>query len=133
MGIAELEPRQLAPTVGTTGAGSTDSPVPSTLQQIRSVAKIFDTTVMTFESSIKIYNAATAKIFNLADKDFDSDDMIFDVLADLDFDLADMDFDLADMVFDSVPDRKFGLRHQEIRPPQEIRPLRHQEIRPLCH
>jgi hypothetical protein len=34
MGIAELEPRQLAPTVGTTGAGSTGSPVPSTLQEI---------------------------------------------------------------------------------------------------
>jgi hypothetical protein len=29
MGIAELEPRQLAPTVGTTGSGSTDSPAPS--------------------------------------------------------------------------------------------------------
>jgi hypothetical protein len=114
------------------------------LQQIRSVAKIFDITVMTFESSIKIYNTATAKIFVLADMDFDLADMMFDVPADLDFDLADMDFDLADMdfdltdmifdladmdfdladmifdladmVFDSVPDRKFGLRHQEIRP-----------------
>jgi hypothetical protein len=29
MGIAELEPRQLAPTVGKTGSGSTDSPAPS--------------------------------------------------------------------------------------------------------
>jgi hypothetical protein len=29
MGIAELEPRQLAPTVGTTGSGSTGSPAPS--------------------------------------------------------------------------------------------------------
>jgi hypothetical protein len=29
MGIAELEPRQLAPSVGTTGSGSTDSPAPS--------------------------------------------------------------------------------------------------------
>jgi hypothetical protein len=29
MGIAEVEPRQLAPTVGTTGSGSTDSPAPS--------------------------------------------------------------------------------------------------------
>jgi hypothetical protein len=36
MGIAGLEPRQLASTVGTTGAGSTGSPVPSTLQQIPS-------------------------------------------------------------------------------------------------
>jgi hypothetical protein len=120
MGIAELEPHQLAPTVGTTGAGSTDSPVPSTLQQIRSVAKIFDITVMTFESSIKIYDAAITKIFDLADMDFDSDDMIFDVLANIDFDLTDMIFDLADMVFDSVPNKKFGLLHQEIRPPQEI-------------
>jgi hypothetical protein len=117
MGIAELEPRQLAPTVGTMGARSTDLPVPSTLQQIRSVTKIFDTTVMTFESSIKIYDAATAKIFDLANMDFDSDDMIFD---------------LADMVFDSVPDRKFGPHRQEIRPPhrQEIRPPHRQEIRP---
>jgi hypothetical protein len=29
MGIAGVEPRQLAPTVGTTGSGSTDSPAPS--------------------------------------------------------------------------------------------------------
>jgi hypothetical protein len=29
MGIAEVEPRQLAPTVGTTGSGSTDSSAPS--------------------------------------------------------------------------------------------------------
>jgi hypothetical protein len=29
MGIAELEPRQLAPTMGTTGSGSTDLPAPS--------------------------------------------------------------------------------------------------------
>jgi hypothetical protein len=29
MGIAEVEPRQLAPTVGMTGSGSTDSPAPS--------------------------------------------------------------------------------------------------------
>jgi hypothetical protein len=29
MGIAELEPRQLAPTVGTTGSGSTGSPASS--------------------------------------------------------------------------------------------------------
>jgi hypothetical protein len=29
MGIAELEPRQLAPTVGMTGSGSMDSPAPS--------------------------------------------------------------------------------------------------------
>jgi hypothetical protein len=29
MGIAGAEPRQLAPTVGTTGSGSIDSPVPS--------------------------------------------------------------------------------------------------------
>jgi hypothetical protein len=29
MGIAELKPRQLAPTVGTTGSGSTGSPAPS--------------------------------------------------------------------------------------------------------
>jgi hypothetical protein len=29
MGIAELEPHQLAPTVGTTGSGSTDLPAPS--------------------------------------------------------------------------------------------------------
>jgi hypothetical protein len=28
MGIAGVEPRQLAPTVGTTGSGSTDSPAP---------------------------------------------------------------------------------------------------------
>jgi hypothetical protein len=30
----DAEPHQLAPTVGTTGVGSTGSPVPSTLQQI---------------------------------------------------------------------------------------------------
>jgi hypothetical protein len=29
MGIVGVEPRQLAPTVGTTGSGSTDSPAPS--------------------------------------------------------------------------------------------------------
>jgi hypothetical protein len=34
MGIAGVEPRQLAPTVGKTGAGSTGSPVPSTLQEL---------------------------------------------------------------------------------------------------
>jgi hypothetical protein len=79
MGIAGLEPRQLAPSMGTMGARSTDSPVPSTLQQIRSIATIFDITVMTFESSIKIYNAATAKIFVLADMDFDLADMMFDI------------------------------------------------------
>jgi hypothetical protein len=41
MGIAELEPRQLAPTMGRTGSGSTDSPAPSP-----TTAKIYiDTTV----------------------------------------------------------------------------------------
>jgi hypothetical protein len=49
MGIAELEPRQLAPSVGTTGAGSTDSPIPSMLQQIRSVAKIFELGIKIFD------------------------------------------------------------------------------------
>jgi hypothetical protein len=29
MGIVEVEPRQFAPTVGTMGSGSTDSPAPS--------------------------------------------------------------------------------------------------------
>jgi hypothetical protein len=34
MGIAGVEPRQLAPTVGTTGSGSTDSPAPSSTTTI---------------------------------------------------------------------------------------------------
>jgi hypothetical protein len=43
MGIAGVEPRQLAPTVGTTGSGSTDSPAPSSTN-----AKIdIDTTIDT--------------------------------------------------------------------------------------
>jgi hypothetical protein len=36
MGIAELKPRQLAPTVRTTGSGSTDSPAPSPSTAARS-------------------------------------------------------------------------------------------------
>jgi hypothetical protein len=42
MGIAGVEPRQLAPTVGTTGSGSTDSPAPSSTTANLTALKRFD-------------------------------------------------------------------------------------------
>jgi hypothetical protein len=42
MGIAGVEPRQLAPTVGMTGSGSTDSPAPSPTIADRSTPTRFD-------------------------------------------------------------------------------------------
>jgi hypothetical protein len=45
MGIAGVEPHQLAPTVGTTGSGSTDSPAPSPTNAKIDIANTIDTTV----------------------------------------------------------------------------------------
>jgi hypothetical protein len=45
MGIAGVEPRQLAPTVGTTGSGSTDSPAPSPTNAKIDIDTTIDTTV----------------------------------------------------------------------------------------
>jgi hypothetical protein len=45
MGIARVEPRQLAPTVGTTGSGSTDSPAPSPTNAKIDINNTLDTTV----------------------------------------------------------------------------------------
>jgi hypothetical protein len=45
MGIAGVEPRQLAPTVGTTGSGSTDSPAPSSTNAKIGIANTIDTAV----------------------------------------------------------------------------------------
>jgi hypothetical protein len=45
MGIAGVEPRQLAPTVGTTGSGSTDSPAPSPTNAKIDIANTIDTAV----------------------------------------------------------------------------------------
>jgi hypothetical protein len=45
MGIAGVEPRQLVPTMGTTGSGSTDSPAPSSINAKIDTANIIDTTV----------------------------------------------------------------------------------------
>jgi hypothetical protein len=106
MGIAELEPRQLAPTVGTTGAGSTDSPVPSTLQQIRSIAKIFD-------SADVVFNATANMIFKFAIKIFEftiTANMIFKFAIKIfEFAIAIMAFDSADMVFVAAVTKRFDL------------------------
>jgi hypothetical protein len=45
MGIAGVEPRQLAPTVGTTGSGSTDSPAPSPTNDKIDIDTTIDTVV----------------------------------------------------------------------------------------
>jgi hypothetical protein len=45
MGIAGVEPRQLAPTVGTTGSGSTDSPAPSPTNAKIDINTTIDTVV----------------------------------------------------------------------------------------
>jgi hypothetical protein len=45
MGIAGVEPRQLAPTVGTTGFGSTDSPAPSPTNAKIDINPVIDTAV----------------------------------------------------------------------------------------
>jgi hypothetical protein len=45
MGIAGVEPRQLAPTVGMTGSGSTDSPAPSSTNAKIDIANTIDTAV----------------------------------------------------------------------------------------
>jgi hypothetical protein len=45
MGIAGVEPRQLAPTVGTMGSGSTDSPTPSPTIAKIDIANAIDTAV----------------------------------------------------------------------------------------
>jgi hypothetical protein len=45
MGIAGVEPRQLAPTVGMTGSGSTDSPAPSPTNAKIDIANTIDTAV----------------------------------------------------------------------------------------
>jgi hypothetical protein len=45
MGIAGVEPRQLAPTVGTTESGSTDSPAPSPTNAKTDIANTIDTAV----------------------------------------------------------------------------------------
>jgi hypothetical protein len=45
MGIAGVEPHQLAPTVGTTGSGSTDSPAPSSTNTKIDIANTIDTAV----------------------------------------------------------------------------------------
>jgi hypothetical protein len=79
MGIAELEPHQLAPTVGKTGAGSMGFTGPITLHQRcnRSIAKIFNSITVTFESSIKIFDSVT-KIFESSIKTIDFIAMTFD-------------------------------------------------------
>jgi hypothetical protein len=107
MGIAELEPHQLAPTVGKTGAGSTGSPVPSTLQEIRRQ----DLRHHRHESSIKIFDAAIDRIFEFAIMTFKSADMVFDAAIDKKFDLfIDKKFDLfIDKKFDLFIDKKFYL------------------------
>jgi hypothetical protein len=107
---------------------------------------MFDTTVMTFESSIKIFDVAITKIFDSVDMFFDSAgfdaaadmvfdaaaDMVFDAAADVIFEFAAKIFDLADMVFDSVPDRKFdlGVRGNSTPASQEIRPRRLRKFDP---
>jgi hypothetical protein len=45
MGIAGVEPRQLAPTVGMTGSGSTDSPAPSPTNAKIDIANAIDTAI----------------------------------------------------------------------------------------
>jgi hypothetical protein len=64
-------------------------------------------TLMTFESSIRIFDAAIAKIFEFVIMAFDSTDMIFDAAVDMTFEFVIMTFDSADMVFDSDSDMKF--------------------------
>jgi hypothetical protein len=70
---------------------------------------IFDTIVMTPESSIKIFDAVIAKIFEFAIMIFDSADMVFDAAVDMTFEFASMTFESADMFFDSIFDKKFDL------------------------
>jgi hypothetical protein len=64
MGIARVEPRQLAPTVGTTGSGSTDSPAPSpTITNLTASTRIDGSTSATAVDSASLLNIDTnAKI-----------------------------------------------------------------------
>jgi hypothetical protein len=107
MGIAGDKPRQLAPTVGTTGAGSSN------------------TIDMTFESSIKIFNAVIAKIFKSAIMASDSADMVFVAAIAKRFDL------LIERKFESASRKNSTPASEEIRPRrlEEIRPRRLEEIR----
>jgi hypothetical protein len=77
---------------------------------------------MTFESSIKIFDAAITKIFDFANMVFDSADMVFDAAVDMVFDAAaNMVFDAAIKIF-----RKFdpGIPRNSTPASQEIQPLR---------
>jgi hypothetical protein len=58
---------------------------------------------MTFESSIKIFDAAVDKIFEFAIMAFVSVDMVFDAAINMTFVSADMVFDAAvNMTFESA-------------------------------
>jgi hypothetical protein len=64
MGIAGVEPRQLAPTVGTTGSGSTDSPAPSpTIANLTTSTRFDGSTSATAVDSASLFDIDTnAKI-----------------------------------------------------------------------
>jgi hypothetical protein len=69
MGIAGVEPRQLAPTVGMTGSGYTDSPAPSPTIDNLTASTRFDspTSAMAVDSASPLDIASTIN-FNTSDK-----------------------------------------------------------------
>jgi hypothetical protein len=57
MGIAGVEPHQLAPTMGTTGSGSTDSPAPSpTIANLTSSTRFDDSSSAMAANSTSSFN-----------------------------------------------------------------------------
>jgi hypothetical protein len=65
MGIAGVEPRNLAPTVGTTGPGSTDSPAPSSTNAKIDIASTIDTIAGIAVSAIIDANPLEPKVDNV--------------------------------------------------------------------
>jgi hypothetical protein len=78
MGIVGVEPRQLAPTVGTTGFGSTDSPAPSP-----TIAELFTSTRVNGSSSAMVVDSAPP-----IGIDIDSPTTNFDINTNIDVDTA---------------------------------------------
>jgi hypothetical protein len=99
MGIAGVEPRQLAPTVGTTGSGSTDSPAPSPTTDNLTASTRFDgpTSAMAVDSAspLDIDSATNLDTGDKIDVDFTIDTTvgiaaptIVDTYAKIDIDTA---------------------------------------------
>jgi hypothetical protein len=89
MGIAGVEPRQLAPTVGTTGSGSTDLPDPSS-----KIANLVASTRFDGPSSAMAIDSASPLDIDSA-INFDTSDKI-DIDSTINFDTSDkIDIDSA--------------------------------------